>query len=355
MSAEKNIVSDVDIEVLLKSPLETKMEVIKKIGKYYTSESLSVQQKEASERILRSLVRESDTLVKCGISESIKNALNASNDLVMQLAQDIDIVAIPILEFSKVLTDENLVYIIERTDDIEKQKTISKRETVSEGVSDALIHKGHEDVVVTLLNNKGAAVSDDGYKEIVEKFPEVKAVLISVKHRERVPASILNTVREKIVREDDKQTLDDKKCQKDVDKEYCLFIKIIKERGVQENIAPIYALCMGNRKLFEMCVARKLKVPTLNIRRILDSDASNSFSELYKRAELPDNLFDATETLLCVINNLSDELSGTGVKLFERDSKRIITNMLMFDEEEGGIENIEYLITLIKSTVEEKD
>ncbi|MDA0781939.1 MAG: DUF2336 domain-containing protein [Rickettsiales bacterium] len=352
MSAEKNIVSHVDIELLLNSPLEAKIDVIKKIGKYYTEGSLSIQQKEAVERILSTLIKESDTQVKQGISESIKSASNASNELVMQLAQDIDIVAIPILEFSKALTDENLIYIIERTDDIEKQKIISKREAVSEGVSEALIHKGHEDVVVTLLNNKGAAVSEDGYKEIVEKFPEVKNILGSIKQRAKVPLSILKTVKEKLIVEGDEQDIDNKKSKQDVDKEYYQFTQVIKKRGVQDNIAPIYALCMGNIKLFETCVARKLKAPVMNVRKILDSDASNSFSELYKRVGLPDNLFDSTETLLCVLNNLSEELPGTGVKLSDRDSKRIITNMLMFDEEEGGIENIEYIITLIKSTVE---
>ena len=350
MSAEKNAVSDVDIEVLLNSPLEIKMEVIKKIGKYYTSGDFSSEQKEAAERILSSLIKESNAEIKREVSESIKNAEGASNDLVMKLAQDINIVAIPVLEFSKVLSDENLIYIVENTNDIEKEKSISKRETVSEGVSDALIHKGHEEVVATLLNNKGADVSEDGYNEIVELFPEAEGILSSIKNRAKVPLSILKTVKDKLTDDVDEDG-PNQSGEQDVDKEYYQFGNILKKRGVQENIAPIYALCMGNVRLFEMCVARKLKVPILNVRKVLESEAENSFEELYKRLGLPDNLFDATETLLCVLNNLSEELSGRGVKLSDRESKRIVTNLMMFAEEEGGIENMEYLITLIRSTV----
>jgi len=90
----------------------------------------------------------------------------------------------------------------------------------------------------------------------------------------------------------------------------------------------------------------------MNVKAILEDEGENSFYELYKRVGLPDNLFHATETLMCVLNSLDDELSKNGIKISERDSKRIISNLMMYAEEEGEIENLEYIITLIQNAAQ---
>jgi uncharacterized protein (DUF2336 family) len=272
----------------------------------------------------------------------------------MELAQDINIVTIPILELSNALTDENLIYIIKKSNDEEKEKSISKRETVSENVSNALIENGHEEVVATLLNNKGASVSDDDYNTILEKFNETESILSVLKNRAKLPLNIVKSLKDEFTDNEAVESVNNSNYKQDVEKEYYQFSKIVKQDGIQDNIAPVYALCLGNIKLFEICVARKLKIPILNVRQVLEEGGDESFHEIYKRTGLPENLFSATETLMCVLNNLSDELSFQGLKISEKDSKRVISNLLMYSEEEGGIENVEYLITLIKDAAKKR-
>ena len=196
MKQNQDIVSEVDIKALLTSPLEIKLQIIKQIGNFYKSGNFSDEQKKAAERILTSLIKESDVEVKKNISDAVKDSDNLSNDIAMTLAQDINIVAVPILEFSKSLTDENLIYIIKKANDEEKEKSISKRETVSEDVAHTLIETGHEDVVATLLNNQGAEVSEDDYNTILENFNETESVLSVLKQRAKLPLSIVKTLKE---------------------------------------------------------------------------------------------------------------------------------------------------------------
>lgn len=218
-----------------------------------------------------------------------------------------------------------------------------------------MIETGHEDVVATLLNNQGAEVSEDDYNTILENFNETESVLSVLKQRAKLPLSIVKTLKEDFAEKLSDETADasnTNSAKQDVDKEYYQFNKIVQQHGIQDNISPIYALCLGNLKLFEICVARKLKIPIMNVKAILEDEGENSFYELYKRVGLPDNLFHATETLMCVLNSLDDELSKNGVKISERDSKRIISNLMMYAEEEGEIENLEYIITLIQNAAQ---
>jgi len=63
------------------------------------------------------------------------------------------------LQFYDVLRDDDLI-AISSSQSPEKQVAISKRSTVSENVSDALVETGNEDAVTNLVSNEGAEISE---------------------------------------------------------------------------------------------------------------------------------------------------------------------------------------------------
>ena len=115
------------------------------------------------------------------LAERLAQQKDAPRDLIVTLANDqIEVaharilvysevleVAHPLV-YSEVLLDSELIEIIaHRT--LEHQLAIAMRRTVSEAVSDALVETGNETVVVRLLENENAHISDATMAFLVEQ------------------------------------------------------------------------------------------------------------------------------------------------------------------------------------------
>jgi len=289
--------------------------------------------------------KEPDSHVRKIMSESIKDSDDIPREIVMIIAEDEAVVAVPILQFSKVLTDDNLIYIIKNTEDVSKEEGISKRETVSGNVCDALIDKDHESVVVTLLENKGASITYDGYERILNNYSQKKVVIDIIMQRPQVPAKIIQFATKAANNGNDADIANNA----ENELEFNNFLNMARAKGVKDDLIPIFALCKGSLRLYELCVARKMHVPTINIKRVLEvDDTFEKFDVIYDRAELPDGLRDATRILYMVLKDFENEFEVEKGGLSEYNSKRVINNMMMLSEDIGGIDNLEFVISLVK-------
>lgn len=374
MSGNNTKLTDDDIRNLVKSPLDKRLDITQKIGKHYVAGGLDEEQKADAEKIFRMLLRDTEVEVRKSLAESLKLSSTIPSDVILALAKDINSISIPVLQFSEVLSDEDLISIIESTDDLFKQESIAKRKTVSENVSNALIETGDENVVNTLLHNQGTAVSEYGYNKIVEDFSDKEQLLESMIQRGKIPVRIMETLAEKVSAEIYKTLMDKYKASlmqldqavvkskevvamkvigmQSTEQEYYRFCQLMTKLHIPDSLMPISALCVGNFDLFEVCIARATKVPVLNVRALLKDAGNKGFKALYQRAGLPENLYDATEILVDVLRDLHEDLKGNGISLSKKVAHRIIGNMTMRAAEKGEIENLDYIITLIRHNVE---
>ena len=122
--------------------------------------------------ILHQLVRDAEMAVRRTISEQLADEETLPRDLAMILANDEIEVAFPILSKSPVLQDFDLIEVI-RQRTLEHQLSISIREVVSPGVSGALVETGNPDVIVKLLKNHGAQISEKTMGYLVEESKRV--------------------------------------------------------------------------------------------------------------------------------------------------------------------------------------
>jgi len=90
----------------------------------------------------------------------------APRTILVILAKDDIRVARHILEKSKSLTDSDLIQIIKKVS-TEHRLMIAQRREISDAVSDALVQYLEEDVVITLLKNKGASFSETALQRIL--------------------------------------------------------------------------------------------------------------------------------------------------------------------------------------------
>ncbi|MBL8631428.1 MAG: DUF2336 domain-containing protein [Rhodospirillaceae bacterium] len=123
-------------------------------------------------QVLALLVRDQLPRVRRVISEALKYLPDAPRDIVLQLARDPEVsVAAPILEFSPVLTDQDLIDIIESSPLTASLVAISRRLNVGEEVSNAIVGTADVDAITALLNNQSAQIREATLDAIIDAAP----------------------------------------------------------------------------------------------------------------------------------------------------------------------------------------
>lgn len=121
-------------------------------------------------QILNILAQDQLPRVRQIIAEEIKNATNAPKDTVRRLARDVElIVAAPILEYSPMLSDSELLELIAAGVAEGGLSAISRRRRVSDNVAKAIVAANDIPAVATLLGNPNAQVREDSLDQIIEK------------------------------------------------------------------------------------------------------------------------------------------------------------------------------------------
>lgn len=124
-------------------------------------------------QILETLAEDQTTRIRAILSDTLKSLPNAPQDVVKKLALDRELqVAEPVLEFSPVLSDQDLIGII-YSDPVQGAiGAITRRAAVAEGVSDAIVSRGSDEEIRQLLENREATISETTMGRILDKAEE---------------------------------------------------------------------------------------------------------------------------------------------------------------------------------------
>ena len=122
--------------------------------------------------VLSRFIHDVEMPVRRIVSKQLANLPDTPQDLARLLADDEIEVAYPILVYSTVLQDSDLIEVI-RYRTLEHQLAVAIRSTVSETVSDVLVETGREKVIRTLLQNPTAKISEATMSFLVEESKRV--------------------------------------------------------------------------------------------------------------------------------------------------------------------------------------
>ncbi|WP_297735392.1 DUF2336 domain-containing protein [uncultured Maricaulis sp.] len=114
----------------------------------------------------------------------------APRGLVLKLAQDAIEVAGPMLSQSSVLSEDDLVSIAEKGCQ-DRLKAMSKREEVSERLSDTIVRRGDDETVATLISNEGAQISRETFETVSERAETSEILQAPLVKRSDTPNDIL--------------------------------------------------------------------------------------------------------------------------------------------------------------------
>jgi uncharacterized protein (DUF2336 family) len=127
-------------------------------------------------KTLECLARDATVRVRAILAEEIKYLDCIPRNIVLQLAHDLAaVVAAPILEYSPLLSDADLIEIIACGQVQEVLTAIAKRHPVNEPVSDGLVQSLNVPAVAALLINPNAKIRKETMDRIVDQVEEVSA------------------------------------------------------------------------------------------------------------------------------------------------------------------------------------
>jgi len=130
--------------------------------------------------VLETLARDQTTQVRAILSEALKDMTAAPGTVIGTLARDQELsVAAPVLEFSPLLTEDDLIEIIAQSPAAGALGAIARRGAVGDKLADAIVAKSlskdDPEAVSALLGNPSAQIREETLNKIVDRAPRQQA------------------------------------------------------------------------------------------------------------------------------------------------------------------------------------
>lgn len=139
--------------------------------------------------VLEILAEDQLVRVRRILSQALKDVAHAPPSVIKNLALDTELVVSgPVLEFSPVLSDADLVEIIKAAPAKGGLNAISRRQGVSEQVSDAIVDTDDRTAIGELLGNRSAQIREVTLDDLVERGAGVKLWHAPLAARPKLPS-----------------------------------------------------------------------------------------------------------------------------------------------------------------------
>jgi uncharacterized protein (DUF2336 family) len=130
------------------------------------------QVRERVVEMVRVLARDQVTRIRVTVSEALKETGNAPVDVIRALAHDVELaVCGPVLRFSPLLTDDDLLAIIAVPPAKGARRAVAQREGLSADLADAIADVGDEAAIAALLSNPSAQIREEALDLLADRAP----------------------------------------------------------------------------------------------------------------------------------------------------------------------------------------
>jgi uncharacterized protein (DUF2336 family) len=368
-SAQLTLTADDVQRLLTDTSAQPRVEMTHKIGAAYNGKSaapLGAREILIAEQIFRLLVRDTELAVRTSLASYVKDSKTIPHDIVIKMAQDVEEVSLPILQFSEVLTDDDLMDLIAAKDELSRYLAVSRRRVVSDRISDALIEKNHPEVISTLVSNAGAIISEHALERIIHDHKRNEVMMQAVSRRSYLPvatveklisvvsSSLADTLKQKYKTPD---IAIDREIEKTRENETLHLIrhthseseieKLVRQLHATGRLTPsiiLSALCQGDFSFFENSLAHLSNIPVANARKLITDRGELGFRAIYNKSGLPEAMFPAVKLLLKIVRELDSEGEKKGGS---RYANRIVERIL-HHAEDAPMENLSYIIALVR-------
>lgn len=348
-----------DVQRLLAEPsAEVRAEVATKLAQDIENPVLTEHETEMANEVVRLMAKDIEVSVRQALSQNLRKATRLPHDIAVQLANDIESVALPILQDSDVLTDQDLIDVISKGSE-QKQEAIAERPKVSPIVSDAIIDNAGEKAVTKLMGNVGAEISDQGYDKAITRFEESEAVQEAIVKREQLPVTIAERLAMVVSEQLQEYLVSHHELSPSVAADLVLqsrektvvemasgsseeeMLHLVAQMHNHKRLSPsiiLRALCMGDLLFFESALSVRANIPLLNARILIHDGGMLGLKTLYERASMPANMMTVIAAALDVVHET--EMDDENI---ERYRAKVIERVLTQFEDVGS-DDFDYLL-----------
>lgn len=337
-----------DIQALMSNPsTDVRAEIAGKVATEIGDKALSPREREIAQQIVRLMVKDAAERVRLALATSLAHAHDVPHDVAMALAEDVDAVAVPFIEASPVLSEEDLISLV-RAGSPGRQTAIARRPVVSNKVADALVNTGLPDVVRTLVSNPGAKITENTLMTIVQKHGTDHTIADQIVRRPELPLSVAERLVTLVTEHLRNHLISHHKVPKDVVRR---LVEQSRERATVDllddardgsNIADLVrqlrasgrltpslllrAVCTGDMRLCEEAFAQLTGLPSHKSWILLHDAGPLGFRALFERAKMPEVLYPAFRTAIDVFHEMESENALDDRARFEgRMLERVLT------------------------------
>lgn len=304
----QNSLSRSDIDRLLAEPsADTRAAIASNIARDFDADALTERERNLASEIFRILVADTEVRVREALSRALKTCSQLPHDVAVALANDVNSVALPVIHYSEVLTDEDLIAIL-RTGDSEKQVEIAKRPSVSAEVSSNMVTTGNERAITQLVANRNADIREEDLRSVVDRYGANEAMQEVLAERTALPAAISERLVAMIGDRLQDHLMADERLSDTVVTDLVMRAReraliAISERSDEANLhdlvvslhdngrltpsLAIRAVCMGDIRLFECAVAALVGIPVKNASQLINDAGEHGLAAICEQAGLP--------------------------------------------------------------------
>jgi len=220
-------------------------------------------------------------------------------------------VALPVIRYSSVLTDDDLIAVIE-AGIATKLSAVAARDEVAVRVSDALIASRNESAIKVLLGNDGARISATGYGRVIADLGAVHDVQKLLVARPMLPLSVTEKLIAVIAEDLYEELIRRQELPPEIAAELIHHGRegalaqavqaedsaaqardLAKRLKSQDRLSPtllLRALCLGDLRFFEAAMGVLCGIPIASARTVLQDGGPDGFRRLYRKSGLPEPL-----------------------------------------------------------------
>jgi uncharacterized protein (DUF2336 family) len=162
---------------------------VERLAAHFAEGQLGESEWHAATDAFRVVLYDAEPLVRLVLAETVKFALDLPRDILLALARDTASVATPILEHSRLLSEDDLLPIVQRHSPAHRF-AIAGRRLISGRIATALCRNGERAVTLRLLANDGAVIPEETLHALIDRFPDQPALIEAIARRRLLPVTI---------------------------------------------------------------------------------------------------------------------------------------------------------------------
>jgi uncharacterized protein (DUF2336 family) len=169
---------------------EARANAVQAIGRSLRTAQLSDADRAFATTLMTRICKDVSDLVRRALAVTLRNSPELPRELALALIADIDSIAVPILESSPVLTDEDLVDVL-NSKAAKKVRAIAQRKTLSLHVTQAIVSFGDSAATAAVAANDSALISPQTAELIAEMHADDDLIREAALSRHDMPPAVI--------------------------------------------------------------------------------------------------------------------------------------------------------------------